>query len=383
MASSKKKIFVVIGEASGDLHGGNVLKRIKKIAPQLEFVGTGGKLFSTISKKRFYGIEELEVIGFWEVIKNLRRLKQIFKRIFCLIEEQKPDAVFLVDYVGFNLRLAKEAKKKNIPVYFYIAPQVWAWKKDRVEQIARYVDKLIVLFPFEVDFFARHKIFVECFGHPLLDIAKSKKSKKEIFKKYKLNLNKKTILFFPGSRKQEVSAHFKILLKTAKILQKKQDLQFVFIFASEDSLENAKELCADWEKENIIFISENFYDLACYADLALACSGTVTLESCILQLPTLIFYRTSFFTYILLKYYFRVQQIGLPNIVCKKNYFPELIQNDCNPKKLSQKALEILKKEKSYFQIQEGLAMVKKKLTLSSQDNSYKKTAEFLAKEWS
>lgn len=379
-----QKILVIIGEASGDLHGGKVLGELKKMRPEIEFIGTGGALFQKLSDQVYYKTEQLEVLGWWEVLKKWQSLKAIFQKIVFLLDSEKPDALFLVDYVGFNLRLAKEAKKRNIPVFFYIAPQVWAWKKGRVRQIAENITKLIVLFPFEVDFFAKENIAVECFGHPLLELVKKTKSKPQIFREYQLSLKKKLICLFAGSRKQEIVVHLPLLLETAEILSADENLQFVCVLASENHRALAQKYCSAWAKKNVLFVSGDFYNLAGWADLALACSGTVTLELAILQIPTIIFFRTSFLTFFLARYCFGIKRLGLPNIVCKENWMPELLQKDCTPKKLSQKALEILAKAPSYYKIQQGFPKLKKELELKNLATKrvYQKTAEFLSESW-
>ena len=161
----------------------------------------------------------MEVIGLIEVLKHWKKLKRIFQRMVHLLDSESPDAVFLVDYVGFNLRFAAQAKKRNIPVYFYISPQIWAWKKNRIQKIRDYVDKLIVLFPFEVKYFADRNVQVECFGHPLLDIVKTNTIKKKCFQEWNLSPSKKLVSLLPGSRMQEIKKHLpknypSILLKT-------------------------------------------------------------------------------------------------------------------------------------------------------------------------
>lgn len=371
----KKKIFVVIGEISGDLHGGNVLKELKKNSPHLEIIGTGGDSFEKLAKKVFYNIKELEIIGIWEVIKKWNYLKSILNKTISLLDKEKPDAVFLVDYVGFNLRFAKAAKQRGIPVYFYVAPQVWSWKKNRTKVITRWIDKLIVLFPFEVDFFARENIAVECFGHPLLDIVKTTLTKKKILKKENLDPQKKLISILPGSRKQELDLHLPVLLKTVEILNKKKDLQFVCLLSSKNDLKQAKKISKNSSAANLItYRIGNIYNLLGHSNLALVASGTATLETAILKTPMIIFYRTSQISFFLARYIFRVKNIGLPNIINKKKFIPELLQNDFNPQNLSKQALLFLEKKKGEKMQKEFSSLIKK----LGEKGSYKKTAKFL-----
>ena len=165
----------------------------------MKIIGTGGNLFKNVADQTYHSIEEMEVIGLFEVLKHWKKLKRIFQRMVNLLDSESPDAVFLVDYVGY-LRFAEQAKKKNIPVYFYISPQIWAWKKNRIQKIRDYVDKLIVLFPFEVKYFADRNVQVECFGHPLLDIVKTNTNQKVVFKNGDCILLKNLYLYCPVSR---------------------------------------------------------------------------------------------------------------------------------------------------------------------------------------
>ena len=381
-----KKILVVIGEASGDLHAGKVLSYVKALRPDLELIGTGGRHFQSVSKKIYYKVEEMEVLGWWEVLKKWQFLKSMLAKVISLLENEKPDALFLVDYVGFNLRLAHQAKKRGIRVYFYIAPQVWAWKKGRVVDIAKNITKLIVLFPFEVQFFAKENIQVECFGHPLLETAKKTVSKTSAYQKHGFSTKKKLICLFAGSRKQELTAHLPILFQTAKILTKKQDLQFALVLHSKKQLPLVAPFCDSWSKENIKYIVGDFYNLAGWSDLALAACGTVTLELAILETPTIIFYRTSYFNYLLAKYCFGIQRLGLPNIVCEEDWLPEMIQRNFQPQKLAKKVLEILDKGVSYQKIVKNFPKLKNKLnnenSRQTKKNVYQKTAKFLADQW-
>ena len=376
----KKKLFVIIGEHSGDLHGGNVLKELKKMSSHLEIIGTGGKIFQKQAKKTFYTTEELEIIGLWEVVKNWVYLKNIFQKIVHLLDKEKPDAVFLVDYVGFNLRLAKEAKKRGIYVFFYIAPQVWAWKKNRIKDIARWIDKLLVLFPFEVDFFAQENIQVECFGHPLLDIAKTNLTKKEIFQRSNFSLKQKLICLLPGSRKQEIKAHFPTLLKTVEVLSQKENFQFVCVVPSSSALKIVEEINKNSAippsiRKKIFYFTGEVYNFIGHSDLALVASGTVTLETAILQTPMIIFYHTSSLSFFLARYLFKIKNLGLPNIVNKKKFIPELLQNNFTPSNLSQLALKILSKETEYYEMKKEFPSLIQRL---GKKGSYKKTAQFL-----
>ena len=339
------KLLTIIGETSGDLHGANVLREIKKINPAMKIIGTGGNLFKTVADQTYHSIEEMEVIGLFEVLKHWKKLKRIFQRMVNLLDSESPDAVFLVDYVGFNLRFAAQAKKRNIPVYFYISPQIWAWKKNRIQKIRDYVDKLIVLFPFEVKYFADRNVQVKCFGHPLLDIVKTNTNQKSCFQKWGLSSSKKLVSLLPGSRHQEIKKHLPILLKTIPLISKAyKNTQFVCITPSKKSSTIAQKILSS-QKLKIPLICEDAYNLIGNSDLALTASGTVTLETAILKTPMIIFYKINFLSYLLFRYIFNVQIIGLPNIVMKEKFVPELLSNSLTPEKIAQKSIEILEKK--------------------------------------
>ena len=261
------------------------------------------------------------------------------------------NAVFLVDYVGFNLRFAAQAKKRNIPVYFYISPQIWAWKKNRIQKIRDYVDKLIVLFPFEVKYFADRNVQVKCFGHPLLDIVKTNTNQKSCFQKWGLSSSKKLVSLLPGSRHQEIKKHLPILLKTIPLISKAyKNTQFVCITPSKKSSTIAQKILSS-QKLKIPLICEDAYNLIGNSDLALTASGTVTLETAILKTPMIIFYKINFLSYLLFRYIFNVQIIGLPNIVMKEKFVPELLSNSLTPEKIAQKSIEILEKKAVFEKI--------------------------------
>ncbi len=380
-----KKILTIIGEASGDLHGGNVLVKLKKINPSLKIIGTGGKLFQSIADKTYHFIEEMEVVGLIEVFKSWKKLKAILQKMTALLDSELPDAVFLVDYVGFNLRFAEQAKKRKIPVYFYISPQIWAWKKKRIQKIRDYVDKLIVLFPFEKKYFANRGMQVECFGHPLLDIVKTSSSKEKCFHKFHLSLSKKLVCLLPGSRQQEIKKHLPVLLKTVPLLARKdKNVQFVCITASKEALIVAKAVFSSQKnsvqknQQKVFFVCEDSYNLISYAALALTSSGTVTLETAILETPMIIFYQANSLSYFIFKYLFKIRIIGLPNIVMGKKFVPELVQSNFTPQKLTQKSLEILQKKTIYQKMTTHFPSLKKKLGTKG---AYKNTAKYLHKQ--
>jgi len=366
--------LIIAGEASGDLHGGNVIRELNKINPDLQVIGTGGSVLEAENAELYYRVEDLAVIGFSEVIKIYKRLKNIFDDLVGKLDTERPDAVLLVDYPAFNLKFAKEAKKRGIKVIFYIAPQVWAWKKKRVEVIKKYVDELIVLFPFEVEFFKKEGMETHCFGHPLLDITKPSLNKDEVFSHWSLDPHKKTISILPGSRKNEILKHLPLLFETVdEINRKQQNIQFVFPLASTVKKDVFQPFMNE-TKADVHLVENDTYNMVAHSDFALVASGTATLETTILNTPLMIFYKSSLLTYIIGKYLLRIQAIGLPNIISGKLVVPE-DPHFSSPKKMSKDVLKYLEDPEAYNKIKNNMADVIKNL---GNTGAYQKTAEFI-----
>ncbi|MBU1853020.1 MAG: lipid-A-disaccharide synthase [Candidatus Omnitrophica bacterium] len=358
----KRRILIIAGEASGDLQAASLIKALKTINPHIEVFGIGGRKMKEAGARILYDIVELAVVGFIEVVKSLGVFRRIFKRLLMLLETKRPDAVILVDYPGFNLRFAKYAKEKNIPVIYYISPQVWAWGEKRVEEIKKYVDKMIVIFGFEETLYQKAGIKANFVGHPLLDIVRSEWKKEETIKHLHLNHHSIRIALLPGSRKKEIERHLPIMLKSCELIQKK-------IPNAEFILSRRKEL------EGVIYnniiasskikphsMENRPYEIMEISDLVIISSGSATLETAIMQKPMVIIYKTSFITWLLAKNMIKIPDIGLVNIVAGKRIVPELIQFEANPINITRKSLEILNNKKMQLDMKNELRKVKEKL---------------------
>lgn len=368
------KLMVIAGEASGDLHGGHVLAELKRRLPEVELFGTGGRLIEAQGAKLYYHAEDMAVIGFKEVARKYSYYKGIFNDMVAKLDSERPDAVFLVDYAGFNLRFAAEAKSRGIPVIFYVAPQVWAWKKGRVKKMKKYIDHLIVLFPFEVEFFAKVGITAHCFGHPLLDIVKPQRSTEEVRSELGMAPKDKLIALLPGSRQNEVIKHLPLLADVVRRLSaQRPELHFVYPIAPTIKKEQVAPSLKDLP---ISLVEDRTYDMVAAADLAVVASGTATLETAILQTPLLIFYKVTATTYAIGKYLLGVKAIGLPNIVLGKEAVPEMVQSKTEPQQMAQKLLHLLEHPETYAEQKAHLADLKANL---GEPGAYGKTGEFLA----
>jgi lipid-A-disaccharide synthase len=358
----KKRIMIIAGEPSGDLQAAHLVKSLKAINPYIEIFGVGGKKMKGAGAEIIYDIVELAVVGFIEVIIHFHKFKKLFKNLLALLETKKPDAVILVDYPGFNLRFARCAKGKNIPVIYYISPQIWAWGKDRISQIKKCVDKMIVIFGFEEELYKQAGVKVSFVGHPFLDIVRSEWKKEETIKHLHLNHHSIKIALLPGSREKEIERHLPIMLRACeKIRIKLPDAEFI--------LSRRKELDKSIYNKTISkskikphSLEDRPYEIMEIADLVIVSSGSATLETAIMEKPMVIIYKTSFITWLLARNLVKLPDIGLVNVVGGERIVPELVQFQVNADNIAQEALAILEDKKRCEDIKKNLRKVREKL---------------------
>lgn len=356
--------MIVAGEASSDLHASNLVKSLKDIFPDIKFFGLGGEKMQTQGVDLIYNLVDLAVVGFFEILKNLSKFKEIFNKTLERLDQEKPNLVILVDYPGFNLRLAKEVKKRNIPVIYFISPQVWAWGEKRIKLIKEVVTKMIVLFKFEEDLYRKYGVDAEFVGHPLLDIVKPTLPAQDFKKSLNVSEGDKVTTLLPGSRVSEVIKHLPIMLKAAKIIFKKSpDKKIQFLVAQAPGLKN--ELFQEVKNEisiPITVVKDKTYDCLNISDLVLVCSGTATLETAIMQKPMVVIYKVSPLTALLLKPMLKIPDIGLVNVVAGKRIVPEYVQNKAKPHLIAQEAFSILNSPQKITEIKQNLISVKQTL---------------------
>jgi len=358
----KIRLMIIAGEASGDLQAANLIKHLRQINPHLEIFGMGGKKMQAEGAEIIYDITNLAIVGFVEVIKHLATFKKIFNHLKNLLETRKPDAVILVDYPGFNLRFAKVAKEKNIPVIYYISPQIWAWGKNRIYEIKKCVDKMIVIFGFEESIYKEAGVKVSFAGHPFLDIVKPGWKKEETVKACHMKHDSIKIVLMPGSRKKEVEKHLGCMLRSCEIIKNKiPNTEFVIsrIKESDQSLYNK---IIRRSKIKPYSLDNKPYEAMDVADLVIVSSGSATLEVAIMGKPMIIVYKTSFLTWLLAKSLIKIPNIGLVNIVAGQRIVPELVQFEATPENIAKEAFEILNNHKKIHEIKENLGKVKAKL---------------------
>jgi lipid-A-disaccharide synthase len=351
---SNRKIFIIAGEKSGDLHASNLIKGIKQISDNTEIYGLGGDLMQKAGCNLLYNMMDIAVVGFVEVLKHISLYKKIFHDTVDNIIKLKPDAVVLIDYPGFNLRMAKKLKKvcPDTKLVYYISPQIWAWHKSRIKDIKAVIDKMIVIFPFEVDFYKNNEFNNVCFcGHPLLDVDFFK----ENVVKDRFSISK-IIGIFPGSRISEIKNNLDIMLKTAEDLK---DFDFEIACANEKC---KKEINKILEKYNLdVNLNNDAHDVMKKSVFVITASGTVTVELACAGVPMVIMYKVAFFTWLIAKMLVDIKYIGMVNILADKEISPEFIQH-INPKKISEYIKGVLHDKDKYNEIEKDLSLVKSKL---------------------
>ncbi|MGZ3539532.1 MAG: lipid-A-disaccharide synthase, partial [Thermodesulfobacteriota bacterium] len=333
-----------------------------RIEPEIQFFGVGGEGLERRGMKLLYPAHSLSVVGITEVFAKLRTILKALRGLKRSLEREKPDLIILIDFPEFNLRLAKIARRKGIPVVYYISPQIWAWRPRRIKLIARVVKKMIVLFPFEVPLYESAGVDVEWVGHPLLDTVKPALPKEKAFQEFGLDPKRRTVGLLPGSRIHEVERLFPPLLASAHLLQKEiPDLQFVIPLAP-----GISRTILSSHMKNISFplkVVEGFtYDVMNLSELLIMASGTATLEGAILGKPMIIVYKVSLPSYWVGRALIRVDHIGLVNLVAEREIVPELIQKDVNPERIADEASRILRDPILSRKMAESMDAVRQKL---------------------
>ncbi|MFQ6077835.1 MAG: lipid-A-disaccharide synthase [Thermodesulfobacteriota bacterium] len=360
--NEERKILIVAGEASGDLLGAHLVKAVLSMDPQLRFYGLGGKHLRTMGIEVVFDNSEVAVVGIVEVLSKLRSIYRIFRWLKRSLDWNKPTLAILIDFPDFNLRLAKEANKRGIPVFYYISPQVWAWRRGRVKKIAKLVHKLVVILPFEVPFYRQRGIDCEFVGHPLVDIVKPHLSKEEAQEIFRLDKDKRTIGLLPGSRREEVQNLLPVLLKSAHLLVRDfPNLQFVIPLAPAIDRFEVEKHIADFDLD-IRVVGEHMYDVLNICDLVITASGTATLEAAIMRTPMIIVYKVSLLSYLVGRLLVKVKSIGLVNLIAEKRIVPELIQGQASPMNIFNEASKMLNDPHLLSMIRGELDKVKEKL---------------------
>lgn len=371
---NSNSILIVAGEVSGDIHGGKLVKAIKEISPEINIAGIGGENMSSAGMKLLRNVNEMSFLGFTEIIKHLPFVRKVMNELLKWIEIERPKVVVLIDYPGFNLRLAQKAKNLGCKIIYYISPQIWAWGKGRIKKIARVVDQMIVIFPFEEELYRNAGVSVEFVGHPILENLESSFSREDFFSENELDPDEKLIGLLPGSRTQEVDSLYKIMIDAVDLL-KPEYPNMQSITAKSPVLDNA--VYTKITGNDSLKQSNNIYDIMKHSNLLFVASGTATLESACFGTPLIVVYRVSPISWIIGKILVKIKSIGLVNIVAGKKIAPEILQSELTPSRLAHEALNILKDDKLYAETSSELLNVKK---LLGEPGASKKAAEIIIK---
>ncbi len=356
------RVLLVAGEASGDLHGADLVAALRRRLPDVEISGIGGERLRELGMQTVADAGDVATVGLTEAVGRLRTLLRAYRRIVGILRTQPPDLCVLIDFPEFNLRVARAAKRAGVPVLYYIGPQVWAWRRGRVRKIARRVDRLALVFPFEPPLYVSRLPEVEFVGHPLLDRALQTRSRDETLRAHGLDPRRRTVLLLPGSRPSEIRSVLPAILDAVRRLGAAGDVQFPLALAHTLS-------AADVEAEiraagvDVRVVSGDTYNLIAAADVALVTSGTATLECALLECPMVIVYRVSPLTAAVARLLVRgVRHIGMPNIVAGHEVVPELLQGQVTGPAIAAAAAEILASPARRAAIVEDLREVRRRL---------------------
>jgi len=360
---TRRRALIVTGEASGDLHGANLIQAARKIDPGLSFFGVGGSRMSAAGCEILIPGEELAVMGLVEVIGHFPVIMRAFNQLKSLLDgPDRPDVLILIDFPDFNLRLARQAKKAGVPVLYYVSPQVWAWRRGRVHKIARVVDRLAAIFPFEPKFYEGLDIDVEYVGNPLLDEARVERTRNVFLCALALDPDRPVVGLFPGSRRNELHYNFETILAAAQnILERVPGVQFLLPVAASLQPAAIRERLQGIDLD-IVLSDENIYDIANACDAIITVSGTVTLQIALVGTPMAILYKMSPLTFAIGKHLVKVPHIGLANIVAGQGVVREFIQDQATPGSIADEIVRILDDKDYDRRIREGLAKVQARM---------------------
>jgi lipid-A-disaccharide synthase len=358
-----KHVMIVAGEASGDLHGAVLARELLALDSSLILSGIGGAGMAATGVTILYDISRLAVMGIIEVISRLKDIRSAMKTLEKHFEMNRPDLLILIDYPGFNLELARRAKKYNIPVLYYISPKIWAWREGRITRIKKYVDRMAVILPFEKKYYKGHGFEVDFVGNPLLDQVQPTLTSNEFKIQYGIDHDATIIGIMPGSRKQEIAKILPVFMETALLLNEKiKKCVFLLPLASTLTEDDLNEHGVMDDRLDIRIIKENRYETMAACDAAMAASGTLTMELGILQVPMVVCYRISKLTHFLAKPFIKAEYASLVNLVAEKEVVTELLQQEATPENIYREILPLLLNQEARDSMKQELFNVSKQL---------------------
>lgn len=354
--------MIVAGEASGDIYGADLVREAHRLDPGLHFFGIGGQRMREAGIHTLVDSADMAVVGLVEVLRHFDVISAAFLKLKKILREDPPALLILIDYPGFNLRLAKVARRAGVKVLYYISPQIWAWRQGRLKKIARLVDHMAVILPFEAAFYERAGVPVTFVGHPMLDMVQVSMTREQAALSFGLDPSRKILGLFPGSRSNEIEKLLPVIIDSASLLKKSfPGVQFVMPIASTLSRDDlAPQIMANGLE--VTFTDDRIHDLIRACDAVISVSGTVTLEIALIGTPMAIIYKLSPFTYMLAKRLIRIEHIGLCNIVAGETVVKELIQHEASPDRISAEIEKILGNVLYANEIKQKLSAVRSQL---------------------
>jgi lipid-A-disaccharide synthase len=360
------------GEASGDTYGAQLIEALRGLTPAANFFGMGGEKMRTSGAELLVHANEVAVVGLVEVVKHLPDIRRRFKHLVAEAARRKPDAAILVDFPDFNLRLARELHRLGISVFYFVSPQIWAWRTGRVKQIQKYVRKMIVIFPFEQEFYARHGVEVSYVGHPLAYVPPPQISREEFAAQHGLDPKKQWIALLPGSRRKELAFNIERMLLAGENLNAETGLyEFLLPVASTLNKEwLAYRLSTTWAAPIRITLTHNAPATLTHARAAVVASGTATVEAALSGTPFIVVYRLAPLTWLLGRRLVKLDTFAMPNLIAGKKIVPELIQKDFTAQNVVRELNAIIPDGPARQQMQDALKMVQQRLRDSRHSES-------------
>lgn len=374
------RIFISAGEASGDLYASRVVETLRARHPDAEFFGCAGPRMQAAGVRAIVDARSISVVGLVEVVGHIPRIWGELRKLVRSASAEKPDLAVLTDAPDFHLRLAKRLKKQGIPIVYLIAPQAWAWRRGRVRTLRRTVDRLLCIFPFEQEFFESRGVPTTYLGHPLARIVRPSMTRPEFFEKIGLAPDRRLIVLLPGSRHGEVERHIPELFKAVRLIRQSQDVDFLLALPPGFGVENTN----FWEPARAasIQVKEGLtWDGLAHAHLALAASGTVTIEAALLGAPLVSFYRVNALSWILGRRLVRAPFLSMVNLVAGRRIAPELIQDEMTGERIAAEAIRLLEDDAARCEMRAGLAQVA--ALLASRDDPMETAASWIEKVFS
>jgi len=355
-----RELLIVAGERSGDLRGAELVSALGGLDPDVTLFGLGGNRMRAAGVELVHDITEIAVTGFVEVLRSLPRFRRVFRDVVRAARERRPEAAILIDFPGFNLKLAKKLHALGVPVIYYISPQVWAWLPGRVKQMARSVNKMIVIFPFEEALYRDAGINVKFVGHPLIDALKPDVPCEAFRARHAVAEGTKIVALLPGSRRNEVAHNLGVMLRAAELVRREVSGTRFFMPLASPRLRTIVERRK--RAAGVTLLDGQAYDLIHAADAAIVCSGSATLETGCAGTPLVVMYRTSALTYLIARRLVRVEHIGMINILAGERVAPEYVQRAARPEPIARDIVRFLTDEAHAAATREKLLAARAKL---------------------